>query len=125
MGKPRVLVVEDDADFRWLFKMMLENEGFEVCEAREGQDALDKIGPFGPDVIALDLKMPGMSGFEFLERYEGPVPVVVMSAFDPGHGEPLAREPFARIVKPIERHVAFTLLRTAAASYHRPNGDGT
>jgi CheY-like chemotaxis protein len=60
---PRVLVVDDEAVIRQLIAINLELEGFEVHEAVDGLDALDKARELDPDVVTLDVMMPGLDGF--------------------------------------------------------------
>lgn len=63
-----VLIVEDNANQRLLYRMELEEEGHLVTEAVDGQEALDKIASEAPDVIITDLVMPGVDGRELLNR---------------------------------------------------------
>ena len=57
-----VLVVEDDTELRELVCLMLEHNGFEVEEAVDGVDALDKVATWRPDAMILDVMMPRMDG---------------------------------------------------------------
>lgn len=73
MGRPlddahRVLVVDDDADWREFLKVCLEDLGYEAIEASDGQEALDSLAREQYGVMLLDLNMPGMSGLEVVER---------------------------------------------------------
>ncbi len=82
----RVLVVDDEASIRSSLKMILGHAGYRFQEASSGKEALEMIGEAEPDVIILDIKMPGMDGLEVLEtlRERGTrVPVIVVS----GHGD--------------------------------------
>jgi CheY-like chemotaxis protein len=63
----RVLVVDDDKEVRDSLVELLTAEGYEVSAAHDGQQALTKVLIHPPDVILLDLMMPVMSGWEFLE----------------------------------------------------------
>jgi CheY-like chemotaxis protein len=65
---PRVLVVDDEAVIRQLIAINLELEGFEVHEAVDGLDALDKARELDPDVVTLDVMMPGLDGFATARR---------------------------------------------------------
>jgi CheY-like chemotaxis protein len=86
-GGRRVLVVEDDPDTRsWLCRT-LNDEGWAVAEATNGREGLARLAEAAPDLVLLDLLMPEMDGFEFLEelrcRQAGRcVPVVVITAAD-------------------------------------------
>ena len=79
----KVLVVDDSALVRKLFRSALESEpDIEVRFARNGLEALDQLQTFKPDVITLDVQMPGMNGLECLDRImvERPCPVVMVSS---------------------------------------------
>lgn len=79
----RVLVVDDDPDIRELLFTALEDEGFEVVPAGNGQEALAIIKTFRPDVIILDLMMPVMDGWQFaaeLRALDEDIPLVLLSA---------------------------------------------
>jgi signal transduction histidine kinase/ActR/RegA family two-component response regulator len=65
----RVLVVDDDESIRQLIEIVLQDEGFAVDFASDGSAALDVISRQHPDLIMLDMRMPGMDGWEFVERY--------------------------------------------------------
>ena len=91
-GSGTVLLVDDDGDARGMMKTMLAREGWHVLEAAHGQEALDRVSEGMPALILLDLMMPIMDGFEFLEHLrarEGGhrVPVVVLTARDMGPEE--------------------------------------
>jgi PAS domain S-box-containing protein len=80
-----VLVVEDDEATRTLLRRALEKEGRSVQEAENGRVALDRVADQRPSLILLDLMMPDMDGFEFLEalRQDGDrrsIPVIVITA---------------------------------------------
>jgi two-component system nitrogen regulation response regulator NtrX len=85
MVKPRILVVDDEEPIRKTLRMTLEYEGYEVSEASSGSEALDKIENEPPELVFLDIKMPGMDGLEVLEevRERTTAPQVVMIS---GHG---------------------------------------
>ena len=82
-----VLVVDDAKTVRDMVRRMLQKEGWEVAEAENGQVALDMLDETGPSLILLDLMMPEMDGFEFIEELRrserwSRVPVVVVTAKD-------------------------------------------
>ena len=62
----KILIVEDDRDIQFLYKLKLEHEGFEVSVASDGKEGLMLAKQAIPDVILLDLLMPEMSGTEML-----------------------------------------------------------
>jgi CheY-like chemotaxis protein len=69
-SSPRILLVDDDADFRELVRFLLEVEGYTVAEASDGHLALAIVEGFRPDLVLLDLAMPVVSGEEVLEEFE-------------------------------------------------------
>jgi two-component system, chemotaxis family, chemotaxis protein CheY len=79
----RVLVVDDDASIRELLSTALEDDGYEVVPAINGEDALSVCERWRPDVIVLDLMMPVMDGWQFateLRAREEDIPIVLLSA---------------------------------------------
>ena len=81
----RVLLVEDDADVRSTLAGFLEQEGFHVETAENGREGLAKLEQDKPGLVLLDLMMPVMNGWEFLEEKNhnskfSRVPVLVISA---------------------------------------------
>lgn len=67
-GSPLVLVVDDDDDILMLVSYRLEREGYEVAHARDGHEALRVAAARAPDVIVLDVMMPGPDGYEVTRR---------------------------------------------------------
>jgi DNA-binding response OmpR family regulator len=81
----RILLVDDEENLLITLSDFLRYEGYEVREARSAEDALERLNDFVPDVIVLDLRMPGMGGETFLQRIAGPsgrprFPVLVLTA---------------------------------------------
>ena len=81
----RILVVEDDDSIRYLLTDALLDAGFAVATATDGMDALDQIDQHPPDAILLDLMMPAMDGWSFIEtcRNDGrftDIPIGILSA---------------------------------------------
>lgn len=80
----RVLLVDDDADIRRVIAYVLADEGYEVVEASDGQAALQLVSTQHPDIILLDMKMPGIDGWEFArlyrELYHRQAPIIVLTA---------------------------------------------
>jgi len=80
-----LLLVEDDEETRVLMRRMLEREGWVVEEAENGRVALEKVEKNAPELVLLDLMMPEMDGFEFIEEFRRDarwrdVPVIVVTA---------------------------------------------
>ena len=83
--KRKVLLVDDEDTLRRVMKDLLEREGYIVSEARDGVQALDQVDRFGPDVIVLDLNLPGLDGYGVLSHLRSRpatsnIPVVVLTA---------------------------------------------
>ncbi len=78
----KILVIDDSALMRKKLRDMLENAGYEVEVARNGQDGLDKIRGYQPDVVTLDINMPVMDGLTCLSHImtETPLPVIMVSS---------------------------------------------
>jgi CheY-like chemotaxis protein len=68
MAKKTIMVVDDEENLLELLKAILENEGYEVITASDGKACLDKLKTLEPDLILLDMMMPGMSGREVCEQ---------------------------------------------------------
>ena len=66
--RPIIMIVDDDMDSLLPLKRSLERENYKVVEAYNGQEALQKAAALTPDVILLDLMMPGMDGYEVCNR---------------------------------------------------------
>lgn len=81
----KVLVLDDDRAFRDMLGRLLSEAGHEVASAHDGAAGLAVVSRWDPDVILLDVRMPGMDGSTFAARYRelpGPrAPIVVVSAF--------------------------------------------
>ena len=77
-----VLVIEDDARIRRMVQMTLRREGFEVAEAATGEDGLVRLAGHPYDVVLLDLRLPGMDGFEVCReiRRTSTTPVIMVTA---------------------------------------------
>jgi DNA-binding response OmpR family regulator len=81
-GSTRVLVVEDDATVSEVVTRYLEREGFEVETTADGQDALERASARPPDLVVLDIMLPGIDGLEVCRRLRAraPVPVIMLTA---------------------------------------------
>ncbi len=81
-NKPKILVVDDEERDLRLMEAMLAPTGYEVVLARSGQEGLGKIGDTCPDIVLLDIMMPGMNGYEVLRilRQQSNIPVIMLTA---------------------------------------------
>jgi len=80
----KILVVDDEESIRFLYREELEEEGYIVECAKNGEEALEKLIVFKPDLISLDIKMPVMDGIEALKRIrekERKLPIILCSAY--------------------------------------------
>jgi CheY-like chemotaxis protein/two-component sensor histidine kinase len=100
-----ILIVDDEADARRFVRQLLEKEGWIVAEAESGRAALAALPDFKPNLILLDLMMPEMDGFQFLDEMRAQpewnewkeTPVIVLTAAD------LTAEERARLNRDVER----------------------
>ena len=81
-AKPRILIVDDERAITESLRFALEKEGYDVLEAGEGGEALELARKTSPDLILLDIMLPGMSGFEICRilRQESAVPILILTA---------------------------------------------
>ena len=108
---PRVLVVDDERRNRQLVEVMLETEGYEVSSVESGREALDAVARRCPDLIILDVMMPGLNGYEVAALLKQDVltrqiPIIMLTALDDSnsriHGLGAGAEEF--LTKPVNRH---------------------
>jgi two-component system, response regulator, stage 0 sporulation protein F len=79
-----ILVVDDEKHICELYRGELEDEGYAVTVANSGQEALDQVETNPPDLIVLDIQMPGMDGIETLEKLLGKdkgIPIILNTAY--------------------------------------------
>jgi len=105
--KPRVLIAEDDPDTLVILRINLTAAGMEPMLAGDGRTALERIEAESPDAVLLDVLLPGIDGWQVLERLHtkgDPVPVIVCSGKDNIHDLQRARElgAVAYLVKPFD-----------------------
>ena len=80
----KILVVDDEDNIRLLYKEELQDEGYQVSVAANAEEALKAIEGDTPDLITLDIKMPGMNGIELLRKLKEDkkdIPVILCSAY--------------------------------------------
>ena len=118
MSQVRVLLVEDSPLLRFAFGRLLRLQGFEVCEAVDGREAIEAIADFGPQLVLTDLMMPVMDGLELIRRLKSDpatanIPVVAITADATAVAERSARDAGAVdvILKPIDLPALLNRLR--------------
>lgn len=89
----RVLVVDDEPNIVLSLEFLMEQAGFEVTTAEDGEAALRLIAESAPDLVLLDISLPGIGGFDVLERLRGDpahrhLPIIMLTA----HGREVERE---------------------------------
>jgi excisionase family DNA binding protein len=102
---PTVLVVDDDEGTRALVRASLEQEGFDVLEAASAREGLVATDEEAPDLIFLDVMMPGMDGWEMLQRVQekhGATPVIMFSGKVDAADEAQQRGATAFVAKPFD-----------------------
>lgn len=114
----RVLLVEDAPFLRYAFGRLLRLEGFDVKEVNDGQEALDCLASFRPELVLTDLMMPGMDGIELIGHIRADpdyssVPVLAITADITDRAARLAKEAGAIdvIIKPIDLALLLDRLR--------------
>jgi len=106
-----VLVIEDDPDIRALITRRIAKSGIEVISAGTGEQGLELAASHRPDLIVLDIRLPGISGWQVIERLNADellkeIPVLIASIVDPSEVDPTdeSQEPVTvHLVKPIPR----------------------
>jgi two-component system KDP operon response regulator KdpE len=81
MSAGKILVVDDEPQIRRVMRVILSSQGYQIAEARSGEEALNKFREFLPDLVLLDLNMPGMGGLEACRalRAGSEVPVIILT----------------------------------------------
>ncbi len=79
-----ILIVDDEENIRWLYKEELEEEGYGIAAAASGEEALQMVPEIKPDLVVMDIKMPGISGVDTLikiKEIDKNIPVILCSAY--------------------------------------------
>jgi diguanylate cyclase (GGDEF)-like protein len=128
MDNPFALIVEDDRDIAALFRHVLDIAGYRTEIAMQGRDALDRLKIGQPDIVLLDLNLPGVPGTKILELMKGEerlreVPVLVVTA-NSHVADSLPVEPDLVLLKPVNLSqlsaLAQRLRKTPAAIHEAP-----
>lgn len=124
--RSRVLVVDDDPRLLQIVAMYLSIEGYEVATARDGSEGLDEITTKRPDLVILDVMMPGMDGLEACRRIRdnpdtADVPVLMFSALSGDEDVEKARHAGANLM--ISKPFNLVGLGSVVKSFFRENDD--
>jgi CheY-like chemotaxis protein len=82
---PRILIVDDEKHLRLLYKRELEEEGYTVVEAASAEEGIKAFEAQRPDLVVMDIRMPGMNGLEAMARIldkDRRIPIVLNTAYD-------------------------------------------
>jgi two-component system NtrC family sensor kinase len=125
-GNPLVLVVDDEQYAQMLLRRVLEREGFRVETASDGEGAINKAQTLRPDLIMMDVQMPGINGFEAVERLRSSpetlrIPIIVVTAAareptDVARGLGLGADDYMR--KPFNSYELVARARSKIKAYH-------
>ncbi|GAA3909243.1 hypothetical protein GCM10022228_19870 [Halomonas cibimaris] len=93
MAQAKVLVVDDEPNILLSLEFLIQQAGFTVTTAGDGESALEHVDTAPPDLVLLDISLPGISGFDVLERLRGndatrALPIIMLTA----HGREVERE---------------------------------
>ncbi len=97
MSQKHIMVIDDDPGVRMLLRKMLESAGYRVTEAKNALEVFSADPKNPPDLLILDIQMPGISGHQVLSSFKGDpnfrAPIIVLTGLaDPEHGRAALRE---------------------------------
>jgi len=130
MDKPLALLIEDDRDVATLFSHVLDMAGYDSEMVYDGLEAMRRLAVLQPDVVLLDLQLPGISGIEILKKMRADermrtIPVIVVTAYAYfAKNLPIAPDLF--LLKPVDIHDLSSLiqrLRDKRGNLHEPPYD--
>ena len=129
MRQRPVLIVEDNEDAAVIIRTALEHAGYRVMDVRNGAEALSLLSSVRPSVVLLDVVLPGMDGWQVLERLRAqadlkdvPVICVTANALRESRDRALALGCAAYLTKPVE---PFRLVKEVGRILGSPGDDGT
>jgi PleD family two-component response regulator len=115
MDKPFALLIEDDRDVATLFRHVLDMAGYRSENIYDGIEAMKRLSVLQPDVVLLDLQLPGISGVEILKQMRADermktIPVIVITAYA-YYAKSLPIEPDLFLLKPVDIHDLSNLIQ--------------
>ena len=109
MAQYKIMIVDDDKDVNYILQAVMEQAGFQIVSYFNAESALKKIKEENPDLILLDVMMPGMSGYEACDRIKtdpdtAGIPVIMLTAKDMGDDKEavIRKKADSFIVKPFD-----------------------
>jgi DNA-binding response OmpR family regulator len=124
VAKQRILIVDDDENIAELISLYLTKECFETKIVYDGESALDNLSTFKPNLILLDLMLPGIDGYQVCReiRKNNNTPIIMLSAkgetFDKVLGLELGADDY--IIKPFETKELVARVKAVLRRYHLP-----
>lgn len=91
---PAIYIIDDDDQLRTSFHKLLTEEGYQVTGAASGEVGIELVRKLAPDLVILDIRLPGMNGldtFQAIHAIEPKLPVIIMTAY--GTTEPPSKRP--------------------------------
>jgi DNA-binding response OmpR family regulator len=119
MGAKKILVVDDDRDLLHGLTIRLKSEGYNVVAASDAVSATSTARKENPDVVILDLGLPGGDGYVVMDRLRSMLtmdaPIIVLTARDPltDSGKSIGKGAFAFFQKPADHHMLLATIRKA------------
>ncbi len=115
MDKPFALLIEDDRDVATLFRHVMDMAGYRAEIVYDGVEAMKRLAVLQPDLVLLDLQLPGISGVEILQKMRADermktIPVVVVTAYA-YYAKSLPIEPDLFLLKPVDIHDLTSLVQ--------------
>jgi len=115
MDKPFALLIEDDRDVAALFRHVLDMAGYDSESVYDGIEAMKRLSELQPDVVLLDLQLPGISGVDILRKMRSDermknIPVIVITAYA-YYAKSLPIEPDLFLLKPVDIHDLSSLIQ--------------
>jgi CheY-like chemotaxis protein len=114
---PLVLVIDDEIDFLYTLGMLLRNDDYRVLTAQEARTGFQMVLDEKPDIILLDVMMPGLSGYEMIKKLKSNaltkrIPVIIVTAKDKMEDDFLSEGAAGFVVKPYEYKNIKTLIES-------------
>lgn len=124
VAKQKILIVDDDENIAELISLYLTKECFETCIVNDGESALTQVDTFKPNLILLDLMLPGIDGYQVCRevRRTNNTPIIMLSAkgetFDKVLGLELGADDY--VIKPFDSKELIARVKAVLRRYHAP-----